>query len=245
MPSILYTKSDVVSLNASEYLSSIKGKYELLEVSGELVYSDADGMANSTPLIFLSKHVSQKGIPSFTVHSLGNWSEKADLGGEPHELSVASPVEMLSILKYMDKTSSGIEVTYEATHHGPLTKKPSFFAEVGGNLEIVSRKDLAEKLAEAVLQGIEKCSEPKKIVVGIGGNHYPSKFTRLAIEKDYAFAHIIPRYYVNETQMLFQAFQRSVPKPASAVIEWKSLNSAERLKVLNTLKEIGVDYERV
>ena len=244
---IVYTTTDTVSMNAGSYLESKRqnnGSIKITVTDTSLLDFSCDADAKD-PIIFLSKHVSSKNIRSFTVHSEGNWASEAKLGGKPNELSTAAPIPMFSVLKRMKSAApKDMNVTYEATHHGPLLNVPSFFAEVGGDETTIKNKELAEFLADSVLEAIENPESPRKVVVGIGGNHYASKFTKLAIENDYAFSHIMPRYYVSETNVLRQAFERSVPKAESAVIEWKTLNSAERLNVLNELKKLGIEYEK-
>lgn len=249
MVSIIYNDIDPVSRNSYAYIEqeykNQEMPFKVIKVQTELVNAALPGSV-SEPAIFMSKHSSSKSIGSFTVHSEGNWSSKAELGGIPNVLSMASPIEMLNTLIQMSKINvNGVEVTYEATHHGPNTYKKSFFAEVGGNAEVVNSPGMAELLAKSIINSLNMGNGSNKIVIGIGGNHYASKFTKLALEKGYAFAHIMPRYYANETGMLNQAFEMSNPRPDVAVIEWKSLSAKEREPILKKLNEIGTDYERV
>ncbi len=249
MVSIIYNDIDTVSRNSYSYISgtsgNAKGICELVKVENELVRSELPD-AVSEPAIFMSKHVSSKNVASFTVHSEGNWSAKAELGGNPFSLSMASPIEMLNVLLQMSKLAApGMEVTFEATHHGPYTRKRSFFAEVGGNEDVIKNPKMAEILAKSLIGSLEMGNNSKRIAVGIGGNHYASRFTKLALQSGYAFAHIMPRYYIGEAEMLDQAFQMSYPKPEIAVIEWKSLSSAERIPIINKLNSMGVEYERI
>ena len=95
--------------------------FKVIKVQTELVNAALPGSV-SEPAIFMSKHSSSKSIGSFTVHSEGNWSSKAELGGIPNVLSMASPIEMLNTLIQMSKINvNDVEVTYEATDHGPNT----------------------------------------------------------------------------------------------------------------------------
>ncbi len=248
MTSIIYNDIDAVSSNAHKFITNSKAnhsEFNIVKQESDLTKAELPDNV-SEPAIFLSKHVSGMGIPSLTVHSEGNWSDKAELGGMPHKLSMASPVEMLGVLIQMSNANvPSINVTYEATHHGPFTRKRSFFAEVGGNADIISNPDLAGMLAEMVMTSLAKETNFNKVVVGIGGNHYSKRFTKIAIDKGYAFAHIMPRYYINETQMLSQAFEMSYPRPELAVIEWKSMNATERNEIIKELNVIGIDYERI
>ncbi|MEM0154342.1 MAG: D-aminoacyl-tRNA deacylase [Methanothrix sp.] len=249
MVSIIYNDIDPVSRNSHNYImheyENEEMPFALVKVQTELINAMLPELI-SEPAIFMSKHSSSKSVGSFTVHSEGNWSSKAELGGVANRLSMAAPLEMLNTLIQMSRIKvDGIEVTYEATHHGPLTYKKSFFAEVGGNAEVVASTAMAEFLAKAIINSLDMGNNSNHIAIGIGGNHYASKFTKLALEKGYAFAHIMPRYYASEIEMLNQAFEMSLPRPEIAVVEWKSLSAKERTPILKKLDEIGIDYERV
>ncbi len=219
---------------------------DMIGISGRLIGADfLDGIVEDT-MIFLSRHSSSKGIPAFTVHAEGNWSEDISLGGRPKELSISSPLNMLNVLGAISRSNTtGIQVTYEATHHGPFLNNPSFFVELGGSDDVINSKEQAGLIANAVAKGLEEESEFDKIAVGIGGMHYPGKFTRLSLEGKYAFAHIMPKYHVNCTDMLKKAFERSDRKAEIAVIEWKSIKAVEREMIVRELDVLGIDYAKV
>ncbi len=231
-----------------------KGRIVAYEVKAELYMAQEADALGFEVAYFLSTHRSAKGIPALTVHSEGNWGKLADLGGEPRELSFAAPVEMLQMLRGITHIKvDGLEKTYEATHHGPLLKTPSMFVELGGNSETIADKKIAAMLGDAVYNTLEeqKDDEYSKVAIGIGNTHYPSKFTKLALEKSYAFSHIMSKYAVNNEdgtdnlQMLEQAAVRANKKPEVALIDWSSLNNASRTKVIKKLEEIGMEWERV
>ena len=264
---IAYSDQDPVSKSAAE---SISEEYELREWRGAMAYGDislvkVDGQLTHaerldsmgfTHIFFMSKHFSSAGIASFTAHSLGNWTDEAAVGGKPHRLSVASPQMMLSCIRNLKKTApEGLNNTFEATHHGPLLETPSVFVEFGGSEEKLNGKPYASAVGLATMEAAIRLSEHgeefERAVIGIGGTHYPQKFTRLAIEKGYGFAHIMPRYAFikvggsENTGMVAEAISRSETEIELAVIEWKSLGSLLRGSVLEKLNEIGIDYERV
>ncbi|MEM3227435.1 MAG: D-aminoacyl-tRNA deacylase [Candidatus Micrarchaeaceae archaeon] len=221
---------------------------EAIELEGEHIFADFLTNYSADYIVFLSKHFSSKGIASFTTHAEGNWSSVADLGGKPHELSIASPDNMLKLLKQLNKYNHyGINVTYEATHHGPLLAIPSLFVEVGGNEAAISSENIVEVIANSVADLLLGTAEThyNKVAIGIGSTHYPRKFSLLALEKDYAFSHIMPRYYSSEISMLEQALNRSSIRAEIGVIEWKSINSEERNNIIKELENLGIDYERI
>lgn len=266
MIGIIYSTKDGVSSSAAQ---SIISEYGLEETDGdfaneritvrkvetELVHSEQADSFGFELLYFLSKHSSAMGVSAFTTHSTGNWSSKAELGGKPGELSTAAPLAMLASLLSFGRIDIPMEKSYEATHHGPLLTTPSLFIELGGNDETRADKELLAKLAAATYDSAvhvaENDTDFTKIVIGIGGNHYPSKFSKLAIEKGYAFSHIMSRYSImnedgsDNLNVLQQTTTRTTNAPEVAVLEWKSVNSEVRTKILSKLNEIGLDYEKI
>ena len=227
------------------------GKIVLEVTQSELVHAQSVDELGCEMVYFLSRHRSAGGIASFTTHPLGNWGGEARMGGEPRELSFAAPAQMLAVLRAISRIDAkGVERTYEATHHGPLLKTPSLFVELGGNDAAISDSHLATLLGRALWDALDDRGEPAKIAIGIGGSHYPRKFTSLALEKRYAFSHIMPRHAIVEadgldnTAMLEQAFARSNRQAEVAVIEWKSINANTRNRVIKRLGQMGLDYER-
>lgn len=267
MIDIVFYSGDVTSANAGHHAlkclgatstdsgSFSKGEIEIRRSDCDLLHSEYLDELGADLIIFLSKHSSSSGTPAFTVHSTGNWSKNAEFGGKPKSLSTAAPYAMLNIIKRLSKLEiNGIEKTYEATHHGPLLNTPSLFLECGGNKEALSNVAFAEKLGEIALEASEDVigavEYRGKVVIGIGGGHYPSKFTKLAVEKGYAFSHILPKYAISgadgayNIDMLEQAVVKSHTRAECAVIDWKSVNSKERAMIIKKLDEIGIAYEK-
>jgi len=262
---ILYSILDIASVNMADYLKREHGFEEIeegsactasqkaciIKTSRSLLELDELDKYNFELIYFLSKHSSAKGIAAFTTHPTGNWTKEAKLGGKPYELSYSAPLEMLGILREFKKANNyGLEISYEATHHGPLLKTPSLFVEVGGNNDAVSNKEYAKVTGEAVYNLIYNDDvEFSKVVIGIGNTHYPTKFSELALNKGYAFAHMLPKHAIegngDNVFMLEQAVKRTKNEVEIAVIDWKSLNSETRAKVISKLNELGLDYERV
>ncbi|MDE1850400.1 MAG: hypothetical protein KGH54_01240 [Candidatus Micrarchaeota archaeon] len=267
MIGIAYSESDPASRNMAEHLIKEHG-FEEWEMRGERCWRKEHAILwrSISPLIsaeeiddlgfdcvyFLSRHKSAEGVPALTTHSLGNWGREAKLGGKPGQLSFAAPMEMLGIIKGIEGMDSvGFEKTYEATHHGPLMKTPSLFVELGGDERSINSKMMAQRLADKVDAAIfEEEADCSKVVMGIGGTHYPRKFTMLAIGKGYAFSHIMPRYAIlnpdgsDNLSVLELVLERSSAEPEAAVVEWRSLSAVIKERVLNKLGEIGLDHER-
>jgi D-aminoacyl-tRNA deacylase len=244
----------LVSLDRFEAHEPINGnpclqseRLRLLEIQDRHI--DADWISeclDADLVVFPSSHFSSSGVGSFTTHAEGNWSDIAKFGGRPKALSVAAPRSMLKILRFLEKNSGGIGVSYEATHHGPFLDIPSLFVEVGGDNEIKSEKNI-RIVADSVMALVNDDEDAvfESVAIGIGGGHYPGRFTKLALSGKYAFSHIMSKHYAGNVDMLEQAFSRSIPKAEVAVVEWKGIKSGERQKVMTRLDELGIRYVKV
>jgi len=263
MPFIVYSESNITSNNIAaaikneiefEEAEPIEGmlhfksdKADMLTLQGSMLDAGfLDSCIKTDLIIFPCSHKSAKGVPSFTVHPEGNWSDNVMLGGLPKKLSTASPDWMLSGLKHLAKSNTtDLPVLYEATHHGPLLKTPSFFIEVGGTEQALSDKGYARIVAKSIAEMLNSERNYDTCVFGIGSLHYPEKFTKLALSKGYAFSHIMPKYYASEIDMVKQGVESSSRNIDKAVIEWKGLRSLDRNKIIGELNLLGIDYERV
>ena len=264
MPCLVYSTLDVASVNIAEAvkarmnfeetkpLGGLRHFYsehiDMVEMGTEFIKADfLDKSLGADLIVFMSRHSSAKGVATFTTHPEGNWSDKAEFGGMPKSLGMASPLNMLSMLCALKRTNTtSIPVTYEATHHGPLLNTPSLFVELGGNAETIGNRDYAGVVAESIVDMLHhEQGEYEKVAIGIGGTHYPEKFTKLALEGKYAFAHMLPRYQIGNFDMLQKAAERSDLEVEVAAIEWKSIKAADRETIIGRLGELGLDYERV
>ena len=269
MIGLVYSENDAVSRAAGEsilmkYSDNIEnwrgfskiGEIVVCKSKSDLLHCEyLDGFGFES-IIFMSRHKSKRGIVSFTAHPMGNWMDNADLGGEPRHLSVSEPIAMRNfLLEISKKGDEGIDVVYEATHHGPLLKTPSCFMEFGGPESALENTRLGQTLGEAAFESANKLCERisnfSKVVIGLGGTHYPRKFTKLAIERGYAFAHIMPKHAIinsgtgNNLDMIDAAVESSRIEPECAVVDWKSLDSDLGESVIKRLDELGLDYERI
>ncbi len=89
---------------------------------------------NANLIVFISKHSSQSGKPTLSVHTPGNFGN-AELGGLPKVVSVAPAAAMQTalkkILQFKEAFRIDYEVSYECTHHGPSLNVPTMFVEFG------------------------------------------------------------------------------------------------------------------
>ena len=200
-------------------------------------------------VIFISRHSSKSGLPTLTVHTPGNLGE-AEFGGLPREVSISPAGPMKRALKELhlmeDELDLGYQVSYEGTHHGPSLKVPTMFVELGSSPPQWNDKRAAMVVARsamAALNGEITC----KVALGIGGAHYNMKFTKLALETDIAFGHMIPKYAVPllNKEILRQCIERTWEKVELVLLDWKGIKGSYKSSVANLVEELGLTWEKV
>lgn len=217
---------------------------------------DKLGISPLEHIVVLSKHSSESGKPSLTVHPTGNPGPTAALGGSPSKLSTATPVLMSLIVRRLtiEASQAGVTNVYvglEATHHGPTElENPICFVEIGSSPDQWSRTDLHRVVANAVLGALRDFASlaepPCSVAASFGENHYPARLTRRVVEGGICVGHVIPRYALREIseEVLLQAMTKSQPPPSLVLIEKKSVpREVERLIELRA-KERGLSVQR-
>jgi D-aminoacyl-tRNA deacylase len=202
-------------------------------------------------IVFLSRHSSQSGTPTLSVHTPGNLG-KAELGGLPRTVSVAPAAAMQTALKALSRLKQerqlAYAVSYEGTHHGPSLQVPTMFVELGSSEAQWRDEKAAAAVAQAALEVVAAFDNPRKTaVLGIGGTHYSSKFTKIALQDEAAFGHMIPKYAIPEldAEMLGQCLSRTHERVDSAVLDWKGIKSEDKPSLLDALAEVGLPFKKV
>ncbi|WP_297509628.1 D-aminoacyl-tRNA deacylase [Thermococcus sp.] len=271
MKVIMTTKVDKASMNIMEKLVENFGFTEteltfdgnpvyrkadtlILTTNGEMIYYD--GLDKSIEkqlkvrpeiIAFASRHSSKQKLPALTTHVTGNWG-KAMYGGKDGSLAIAEPNAMkLALLKMNELNDLGWTVCYEATHHGPSELSvPSFFIEIGSSEEEWVNDRAGEIIAETimyVLKNYERASF--KVAVGIGGGHYAPKQTKRALEGDFAFGHIAPKYaHPVSREMLLKAIERSSRRVEVIYVDWKGSRGETRQLARKLAEELGLEFIR-
>ncbi len=130
--------------------------FSLFTVKPGLIWLDSpEKLICADRFIFLSKHASRSGIPTLTVHSIGNWGP-SDFGGRPGTLVPTIPGLMKLALLFLKKCSEPIsyEAVQEATHHGPYSAKPTLFVEIGSAEREWRDERAAAQLAKALMMAL-------------------------------------------------------------------------------------------
>jgi D-aminoacyl-tRNA deacylase len=236
------------------YETNIEGrKVKLVTLNEESVYAQnlTNFFGNLELVLFTSRHSSVSGTPTLSVHTPGNLG-KAELGGLTRRVSVSPANAMRDALKAMvqfkDEMQLKYEVSYECTHHGPSLNVPTMFAELGSSPKQWNDLKAAEAVAHAAMKAISKFGEsPAKAVLGIGGPHYSEKFTRITLESEIAFGHIIPKYAVPyvDLEILRQCVEKTQEKVEFVVLDWKGIKGEHKSKLVEMLKEISIPSKKV
>ena len=226
---------------------------KLITLNQESIHAQniTESFVNTRLVIFISRHSSESGTPTLSVHTPGNLGN-AELGGLPRSVSVSPANVMRDVLMRMavlkDEMRLQYDVCYECTHHGPSLNVPTMFAELGSSPKQWSDLKAAEAVAKAVMNAIERFGFSKaRAVIGIGGPHYNAKFTRIAFESEIAFGHIIPKYAIPyvDAEILKQCVDKTFEKVECAVLDWKGIKGEDKPKVLKMLDDIGLRCEKV
>ena len=223
---------------------------KLLFVNTEIVDTQFLGSLFSPSMfVFLSRHSSAKGIPTLSVHTPGNLAE-AQFGGKPRTVSVSPAIAMKNALqemaKLVDEGGLDFEVSYECTHHGPSLDAPAMFVELGSSPEQWKDLKAAEVVAHAAAVAVSGCSGCS-VALGIGGPHYNKKFTKLALDTQTAFGHIIPKYALSEVdaEIVGQCVERTLETVDSALLDWKGIKGEYKPKIVAALEKLGVSSEKI
>ncbi len=270
--SIVYSTGDPAGAGASKHLIEVlKAKPRKCPGPLECYFADEVVIAgfnvdvvnmeflDETPdpeaeaIIVLSKHRAESGRKTLSVHHTGNPTGRA-WGGEPYKLSTSYPALSKALLTSYAKTAreQGLEeyhVTLEATHHGPTRPfKPIVFIEIGSTEKEWTDERARIAMALAVAEAISKKTPECNPTTGIGGTHYPEKFTKIHLEEmETCLGHIISRHQIDEgvpDHVIRQAIEKTHPQKAQKIIiEKKSLKSEQRKKLEETAKQVKTEIE--
>ena len=236
------------------YITEVDGKnVKLVTLNEESVWAQnvTDFFNGLKLIVFISRHSSVSGTPTLSVHTPGNLSE-AKSGGLPRKVSVSPANAMRDVLKAMMRLKEEVqldyEVSYECTHHGPSLNVPTIFAELGSSPKQWKDLKAAEAVAHATMEAVIKFGESHATaVLGIGGPHYNRKFTRMALESEIAFGHMIPKYAIPsiDVKILRQCVEKTLEKVELAVLDWKGIKGEHKQKLVAMLKEISLPIRKV
>ncbi|GAY25260.1 D-tyrosyl-tRNA(Tyr) deacylase [Desulfurococcaceae archaeon AG1] len=206
-------------------------------------------------VVVLSRHRAASGTPSLTVHYTGNPGDSALYGGRPWKLGVSFP-SLGSSLLYMvnleasSRGSGFFSISYEATHHGPTDNAiPVVFVEIGSSEKEWGLEEAHEIWARAIARVLDSRIECSSISIGLGGNHYPARFTELTLHKNVCFGHIIPRYVLKNLSenvvgsLVEQAILASAEKIEKIYMEEKAAQASKVRVIESVAEKLNIDLE--
>lgn len=259
---IIYYKKNIAGKNIADQFRSLgfTPQVPIIELDKETIYSEINykkypNLRNVDFLFFASTHRSKKGDPSLCLHVAGNW-RSADLGGREGKVCITSAHIMKYLFKKLEENAKKDKEVYdrykismEATHHGPLVDIPSCFIELGSLEEEWNDKQAAKVIAKTIMSlenfDLSKIEDNWIPCIGIGGGHYCLNFNKIQLNSNLAISHIIPEYNFPVTEtMIKEAEEKTKEQIKLALVDWKSMKSEERQKILAILDKIGLEYER-
>ncbi|MFX1498312.1 MAG: D-aminoacyl-tRNA deacylase [Promethearchaeota archaeon] len=208
-------------------------------------------------IIFASRHASKSARPALLTHTTGNWSKKADFGGQPEELSRSSALlhkaGFLSLLKQVkDDFLKHYVIDIEVTHHGPTNlKTPLIFMELGSSRKEWEDAYAAKIVADAIIYSISKYLELEetsdyKIGLGFGGSHYAPNFNRLIVKENIALSFICPKYFLQNLnhdtveKMILNTYENI----NFFILDWKGMNSDDKKHLIPILEDFEIPIKK-
>jgi D-aminoacyl-tRNA deacylase len=210
-----------------------------------------DSFTKPSLIVFISRHSSTSGKPTLSVHTPGNIGP-AELGGLPKQVSISPATAMRDALKALAYFKEGMqleyEVSYECTHHGPSLNAPTMFVEIGSLPKQWRDLKAAEAVAHAAVSAISKFGTSENTaVLGIGGTHYNQRFTRMTLDDEAVFGHMIAKYAVPsvDAEMLRQCVDKTLETVECAILDWKGIKSQDKPQLLKALEKAGLPYKKL
>lgn len=211
---------------------------------------DLDAYFRPQAYIFLSTHWAESGIPSLTVHTTGNFTDKEVLGARPREVGAIDPDLQKNYLIALNERRSqleGYEITIEATHHGPTSlRRPVLFVELGSTEKQWGDERAAAVIADALMASLASGKKWDKVALAFGGTHYPQKFNDVLLEGDYALSAVVAKRYLEwiDGEMFGQLIQRTSKFPSAVLVDWKGAGT-HREKIILLAKQFALEVVRV
>jgi D-aminoacyl-tRNA deacylase len=227
------------------------GSVILATIDSEIIYPpDLDAYFRPQAYVFLSTHRAESGIPSLTVHTTGNFTDKEVLGARPKEVGAIDPDLQKNYLIALNERRAkleGYEITIEATHHGPTSlRRPVLFVELGSTEKQWGDPHAAGVIADALMASLASGKKWDRVALAFGGTHYPQKFNKVLLEGDRALSAVVAKHYLEwiDGEMFGQLIQRTSRFPREVLVDWKGAGP-HREKIISLSKQFALEVVRV
>ena len=201
-------------------------------------------------VVFISKHSSDAGVDSLTVHPIGNFGE-AKYGGKDGKLVPASPHSMSSAFHILREKAENygvddrFDISFEATHHGPYLETPTYYIEIGSDIESWKDDEAGRVIAETVLEVEDRTEKDDPVAICIGGGHYTPRFTDLARTRKVSLGHIVPGWGMKYlTEESFIETIEKTPGVRYLYFDRSSTSGKERSRVENWASRFDLEVIR-
>jgi D-aminoacyl-tRNA deacylase len=263
---IIASKLDPAGINITTQLSQFKQNPMLSSMANKPSFDfylidtpivddsgiDKGKLARYDFVIFASKHKSEKGGKTLSIHAPGNW-HNADYGGFQGKVSKTSALFQKFFFEKLHKNVKEYDlrdysITLECTHHGPLIDVPCLFVELGATETEWKDHRAGFILAKTISDVIDTYKENpyNEVAIGIGGPHYCPNFNKLQLDSNIALSHVIPEYALPLTdEMIKEAVSKTAEEVDFALIDWKGVGTAEqRDAMLRVLDRNYISWKR-
>ncbi len=212
MKYVIVISNDDAGKNISKFLNNLPKNVILFFSEKECIHMEnVEEKISGDYFIFPTTHKSESGTKSLTVHNIGNFN-KAEYGGREKLLVPAYANLTKTLFEKLNEHGSHLnyEITLEVTHHGPFSKKPITFIEIGSSKEEWNDPKAGEAIAKAIKETLSGEIIKNRVGIGIGGPHYAPNFNKL-LKTNMAVAHICPTYHLKNLnqEMLKQMIEKT------------------------------------
>jgi D-aminoacyl-tRNA deacylase len=228
-----------------------KGSLLLVTIDTEMITPpDLDTYFNPQAYIFLSRHVAESGIPSLTVHTTGNFTDKPVLGARPKEVGGVNPDLQKNYLIALNTRRDEIkdyQITIEATHHGPTSlKRPVLFVELGSSEKDWGDEKAGKVIGDALIESLTRGRSWDRVALAFGGPHYSTKFNKLLLESDVALSSVVAKHSLDgvDSEMFGQMIQKTSRFPRFVAVDWKGMGQ-HREKILGFAGQFALEVIRL
>jgi D-aminoacyl-tRNA deacylase len=251
---IVASKIDKAGINISSQLSQF-GNFSFYLVEDEMIFTENLNLEKINQydfIIFASKHQSEKGNKTISIHAPGNWN-KAELGGAERKACPTSALFQKQLFEKIKQTLgkfplNGYDLTLECTHHGPLIEKPCLFVEIGATETEWKDRKAGFVVAKSIAETIKEFKENpyNEIAIAIGGPHYCPNFNKIQLNSNIAISHVIPQYVLPLTEeMVKEAIAKTAEDVDIILLDWKGLgNSEQRSQAMDILKKFYLPVKK-
>jgi len=245
-----FVKTNQLFYNIPIYKLELDNRTILLYTLTEdtIYFESPENHIKTDYFIFATRHSSKSGKKTLSMHFPGNFG-KADFGGQEKELCTAPPNLLKQAFINLNKygKDSGFSISLEATHHGPLIKKPVVFIEIGSTENEWKKKKAGDIIAKTIIETIKNYEKKDyETVIGFGGMHYCAGFNKIELATNIALSHICPKYIIEniDEEIVKKMINSTYERVDYALIDWKGTNSVQRYKIVKILENLKLRWKK-